>query len=331
MRSGFAKRIAVFALPLCLIAGCSAKKWPEKFEKTALYFDTVIGITFYARENGEQLMQSCMQICDSAEKTFSRTDAESELYAVNHRKTDQVEVSGDIAELVSVGLDYYEKSGGKFDITVAPLSDLWDFKSEGARVPAREKIEAARAKVDAAKVHVEGNTLIFDDPDTMIDLGALVKGYAADRIKTCLTDGGVKSGMINLGGNVLTIGEKPDGTKWRIGIQKPFAQHSELAASVEAADQSVVSSGIYERYFEQDGKIYHHILDPDSGYPVENEIDGVTIICDSSLQGDALSTTCLAVGLEQAQKILEETDGAEAVFVLENGELIFTDESLSQF
>lgn len=321
--------VPVLAAALLLV-GCGALRGPEKFEKTALYFDTVIQITFYARENGAELMERCMQICEEAQETFSRTDAGSELYAVNHRSADRVEVSEELAELVALGLEYYELSGGKFDITVAPLSDLWDFQSEDARVPDQADIAAALAKVDAGKVHVEGNTLVFDDPDTMLDLGALAKGFAADRIGECLRQGGVTSGLINLGGNVLTIGARPDGKKWRIGVQKPFAAHGETVTAVEAEDQSVVSSGVYERFFEQDGTIYHHILDPDTGYPVENEIDGVTIRCGSSLQGDALSTVCLAVGVERAREILEEVPGAEAVFVTEDGELICTDESMRQ-
>ncbi len=320
---------ALFAL-LCLLTGCGAGKEPEKFEKTALYFDTVIQLTFYAQENGNELMDACLQICEEAQKTFSRTDTKSELYAVNHRKADRVEVSDGLAQLVETGLEYYRKSGGKFDITVAPLSDLWDFKSESPHVPDAGQIEQALEKVDASAVRVEGNTLVFERRDTMIDLGALVKGYVADQIKDCLTEGGVTCGMINLGGNVLTIGSRPDGKKWRIGIQKPFAARSELAAAVEAEDQSVVSSGIYERYFEEDGKIYHHILDPDTGYPADNEIDGVTILCASSLQGDALSTACLVMGLDAAVELLRGTEDAEAVFVLESGELVYTDESMRQ-
>ncbi|MDO4343866.1 MAG: FAD:protein FMN transferase [Eubacteriales bacterium] len=313
---------------LCLLVGCGRQKEPEQFEKQALYFDTVIQIRFYADENGEELMQRCMEMCDAMEKTFSRTDSESELYAVNHRQQDTVEVSAGIAELVKVGLDYYEKSGGKFDITIAPLSDLWDFKSEDARVPEAGAIEEALQKVDAAKVHVDGNVLRFDSPDTMIDLGALVKGYAADRLKAYLTSQGVTSGLINLGGNVLAIGTKPDGSNWNIGIQKPFGDYGDSSAVVEVDDQTVVSSGIYERYFEQNGVLYHHILDPDTGYPVQSDIEGVSVISDTSLTGDALSTSCLALGFEEAKELIGKIEGAEAVFVLKDGTLAYTDETM---
>ncbi len=318
--------VPVLSAALCLFTGCRAPSGPELFEKTTFYFDTVVRISFYTDGDGEALMDHCMQMCDAFEKTFSRTDETSELYAVNHRSGSRVEVSEGIARLVSVGLAYYEKSGGKFDITVAPLSDLWDFKSEDAKAPKKEQIAEALAKVDASKVHVDGNTLVFDSPDTMLDLGALAKGYAADQIKAYLTGEGVTSGLINLGGNVLAIGSRPDGEKWRIGVQRPFAGRGETVTVLEVADQTVVSSGIYERYFEQDGHIYHHILDPENGYPTQGDLEEVTVICDSSLEGDALSTACLAVGSDAAWDLIRETQDAQAVFVFRGGEVRSTEQ-----
>ena len=278
------------------------------------FFDTVISVKITAGENAEELLGHCMDMCGEYERIFSRTSEESELYKVNHRTSNTVEVSEKLAYLISEGQKIHELSGGKFDITVAPLSDLWDFKSQDASVPDAQKIREAAAKVDASRVHLEGTTLTFDSNDTMIDLGALVKGYAADELAAYLKSEGVESGLINLGGNVLTIGSKPDGSSWKIGIQKPFAG-GELIDTVEVSDKTVVSSGVYERYFEQDGVIYHHILDPDTGYPVQDGIWGVSIICDSSLLGDELSTTCLAVGEEEAEKLIKSMDGVEAIFV----------------
>jgi thiamine biosynthesis lipoprotein len=254
---------------------------------------------------------------------------------------------------VQTGLDYYDLSGGKFDITIAPLSDLWDFKSGDAIVPEEAAIQSALRKVDASAVHVrwdsgsgkdqaeeeagdmpemetepeikpdpepeaypgeEGKAVLyFDNPDTMIDLGALVKGYAADRLSAYLKKEGVTSGLINLGGNVLAIGPKPDGSAWKIGIQKPF--DTGIVDTVEVADQSVVSSGVYERCFEKDGKLYHHILDPTTGYPAETGLWGVSIISDSSLTGDALSTTCLLLGIDEASELIRPMDGVRAIFV----------------
>ena len=147
----------------------------------------------------------------------------------------------------------------------------------------------------------------------MIDLGALVKGYAADALAAYLKENGVTSGLVNLGGNVLAIGAKPDGSPWKVGIRKPFDDG--IIDMVEVQDQSVVTSGVYERCFEKDGVLYHHILDPETGYPVMNSLWGVTIISDSSLTGDALSTVCMLIGKEAAADLIERTDGVRAVFV----------------
>ncbi len=314
---------------LLLYIVCGKRTALREFEKQAFYFDTVISLKFYAKENGDELMQHCLEMCRDMEDTFSRTKEDSELYQINHRTENEVEVSEEMAQLISLGLEYYEKSGGKFDITVAPLSELWDFKSEDAQVPPAEKIAQALAKVDASKVHVNGNILIFDRADTMIDLGALVKGYAADRLREYLQANGVESGILNLGGNVLTIGSKPDnGAAWEVGIRTPFDTAGSYIAVVEARNQAVVTSGIYERYFEQDGVLYHHILDPDTGYPIQNDIWEVSVICESSLLGDVLSTTCLALGIDDAKKLIEAMEGVEAVFVCDDLEVIYTDESM---
>ena len=311
---------ALTAAGLLLSVCMHAEAKQKDYTAANFFFDTVISLRITADENGQELLNHCMDMCRNYEHIFSRTDESSELYAVNHRNTDTVEVSDELAYLIGVGLEYYEISEKKFDITVAPLSDLWDFKSPDASIPDAEDIAKEAAKVDASKVHLDGNTLSFDSRDTMIDLGALVKGYAADEMAAYLKSEGVSSGLINLGGNVLTIGSKPDGSMWRIGIRKPFDSDA-IIDTVEVSDQTVVSSGVYERYFEQDGVIYHHILDPDTGYPIENGIWGDSIICSSSLQGDALSTTCLALGVEKASELIESLDGVEAVFINDRLEL----------
>ena len=297
-------------------------KQTETYNLNDFYFDTVVSIRFDTDQDGEALLQGCRDICTRLEQTFSRTDENSELYAVNHRESDHVEVSEPLARLTQTGLDYYEISEGRFDITVSPLSDLWDFKSETPSVPPEAEIQNALRKVDGSAVHVvseenkTGETvwyLDFDREDTMIDLGALVKGYAADVLSAYLKEEGVLSGLINLGGNVYAIGTKEGGSAWKIGIQKPF--DTDIIDAVEVQDQSVVTSGVYERCFESDGVLYHHILDPETGYPVQNNLWSVSIISDSSLTGDALSTVCMLLGQDAAMDLIRHTDGARAIFV----------------
>ena len=171
----------------------------------------------------------------------------------------------------------------------------------------------------------DGNIVTFADDDTAIDLGAIAKGYIADRIKDYLTEQGVKSAIINLGGNVVCVGEKTDGKPFKIGLQKPFADRTETVAALDINDLSVVSSGVYERHFIQDGVNYHHILDPHTGYPYENGLTQVTIISKLSVDGDGLSTSCFALGLENGMKLADSLDGVYAVFITEDGELHYSE------
>ena len=303
---------------LTSLAGCGRSAAAEETVLTeeGLYFDTAISITVAADSEaaGEEVLNGCMELCQEIENTFSRTDPDSELYRVNHREADTVQISDDLAEVIGFGLQFYEISGGKLDITVAPVLELWNFTDGEARLPDPGELQAALEKVDGSSVHLTGNTLAFDCSDTELDLGALAKGYAADRLKAYLEEEGIESALINLGGNVHTLGSRPDGSDWRVGIQRPFADRGVTDQVVEVSGKSVVSSGIYERYFELDGVIYHHVLDPDTGYPVQNDLAQVTIVCDNSMLGDALSTTCLLLGQEEAEKILETYPDVQAVF-----------------
>ena len=298
-------------------SGTDSSGTVSEYTLNDFYFDTVVSIRFDAGENGDDLTDGCRSICDEIEHIFSRTSEESELYAVNHRDSDRVEVSAPLAEVVQTGLDYYRISDGRFDITIAPVAELWDFHGDDPVLPQEEEIQNALRKVDGSSVHVEkeGDAwyLTFDHPDTMLDLGGLAKGYAADRLTEYLKSQGVTSGLVNLGGNVAAIGAKADGSPWKVGIQKPF--DTGIIDKKEVTGQSVVTSGVYERCFEKDGTLYHHILDPATGYPVSNGLWGVTIISDSSLQGDALSTVCLLIGQEEAMDLIRQTDGVQAVFV----------------
>lgn len=179
--------------------------------------------------------------------------------------------------------------------------------------------------VNYEDVTIEGNKLTFAKEGMGLDLGAIAKGYIADKMKEFLVSKGVKSATINLGGNVLCIGKKTDNTPFRIGIQKPFADRSETIAILDIEDKSVVSSGIYERYFEKDGTFYHHILNPDTGYPYDNHLVSVTIISDQSMDGDGLSTSCFALGLEKGMELINSLPDVHAVFITDDYQLHYSD------
>ena len=228
-------------------------------------------------------------------------------------------------EILRKGLEYSKESEGGFDITIEPVTSLWDFKSEKKEVPAKEAIKKALSYVDCKKISLQEGSLCFLMPGMGIDLGGIAKGFIADDLKKYLEEQGVKGGLINLGGNVLCIGEKEGGEPFYVGVQQPFAQRNQTVAVVAVQDISVVSSGIYERYFEtEDGKLYHHIINPKTGYSYENDLLGVTILSEKSADGDGLSTTCFALGREKGIAYINSLEGVYAMFITKDEKLWYS-------
>lgn len=321
IRFGRITALLVCAAILLALVGC--KKAPEPVMRSGFLLDTVVRITVYDKED-EKLLDGCFEKIAEYEKIFSRTDSESELYKINHRgASSSLEVSEPMRELTEKGLYYCGLSGGAFDIAIAPLTELWDFKSLDMSVPFESDIKSARKKCDYRSVSLSGNTINFANPDTMLDFGALAKGYIADKVKDYLLENGVKSAVINLGGNVLCVGEKPGGEAFKIGVRKPFSD--ETVRTVLARDLSIVTSGVYERYFEENGVLYHHILNPETGYPYNNGLYSVTVLSESSLDGDGFSTLLFSLGLEDGMKLVNSTDGIEAFFITEDNEVHYSD------
>ncbi|RHP76660.1 FAD:protein FMN transferase [Blautia massiliensis (ex Durand et al. 2017)] len=341
----------VLVCPMLLFTGCgnitdadTSTTGNQPISISSIKLNTAVQITIYDSQD-KALLDDCLALCDKYELIFSRTNEKSELYKLNHRKdvsdgdfstdgqttpypvsgtADTWHISEDLAALLSEGLDITKESDGAFDIAIAPLTSLWDFTAEDPRVPDDAAIQKALPLCSSDGVTIDGQDITLPSDDIQFDVGAIAKGYIADRLKDFLMKKGVKSAIINLGGNVLCIGSKPDGTPFKIGIQKPFADRNETEAVMDITGKSVVSSGIYERCFKQDGKLYHHILNPQTGYPYDNGLISVTIISDQSVDGDALSTTCFALGLEDGLKFAEKK-GVQAVFITEDYELHYTD------
>ena len=322
-------------LPAVLFfCGCS-QKTAEPISITDFKLNTVVKVTVYDSQD-TSLLDESMAICDKYEKIFSRTLTDSELYKLNHRQipvlegtTDTYPVSESLAELISKGLHYCELSNGAFDIAIEPLTSLWDFTAETPSVPDDSLIREAVSRCNYKNVSVDQQNITLHTEDTTLELGAIAKGYIADKIKEYLISQNVKSAIINLGGNVLCIGNKSNGTPFKIGIQKPFADRNETIATMDITDKSVVSSGIYERCFEENGILYHHILNPQTGYPYDNDLVAVTIITDRSADGDALSTTCFALGLEKGLAFAE-AQNVQAFFVTKDYEIYYTKDFQNQ-
>lgn len=286
----------------------------EPIAKNGFYFNTVIAIQLNDTTD-EALIDDCFALADTYEHYFSRTLEGSDIYQINHADGAPVEVHDETAELIRAGIKYGELSDGSFDITIGALTDLWDIPNNTGDIPDEAAIRKAVDTVDYTQILVEGNSVTMKDPDAKLDLGGIAKGYAADQMKKYLNAHGAHEGFINLGGNVLTLGEKSDGSPYHIGIRKPFSEECETITAVDVADQSIVTSGRYERYFEKDGHIYHHILDPFTGYPYDNDLNGVTILSDSSMEGDALSTICFALGMEKGMEFIQSMPDVDAIFI----------------
>lgn len=321
--------IALCASLSLSLTGCGtafAPKSTEPIQRTDFLLNTFVDIKIYDSDD-TSILDDAIAICKDYEAQFSRTMESSEIYKLNHRSADEqlFTLSDDTADLLEKALCYCKLSDGAFDITVEPVSSLWDFTSGEAALPDSEVIASAAEYVDYKTLILEENTLTFLSPNTTLDLGAIAKGYIADRIKDHLVESGVKSAVINLGGNVLCIGKKPDGTPFKIGLQKPFAETSETFAVMGIEDMSVVTSGVYERNFEIDGQNYHHILDPKTGYPYDNGLISVTIVSEKSVDGDGLSTTCFSLGLEDGLALAESLDGVYACFIDEDYNVYYSE------
>lgn len=312
---------AVLTASALLLTGCSGAKSSTQTDQDLTYtdmlFDTVIKIQILDPAD-ESILDGLKKLCEKYDTMFSATNTDSELYKLNHANGQPFTVSSETANLIQEGIHYSELSGGAFDLTIEPVSALWDFKADKPTVPSSDAIAQAVSHVDYTKVDIQDNTVTLEDPEAGIDLGAIAKGYIADHVKTYLKKQGIKHAIINLGGNVDVIGTKPDGSKYNIGIQKPFDESGEAITSVQLKDQTVVTSGIYERYFKKNGKLYHHILDPRTGYPCENNLYSVSIITDSSTKADALSTTCFLLGYEKGMELIQSMDGVEAIFITDD-------------
>lgn len=311
--------LALLCLTFC---GCQSSQ-SSPISKSGVYLDTVITVTLYGTEE-ESILDHCLSLCESYEALFSRTMEGSDVYRMNHAGGQLTQVSPETARLIEKAISYSNISDGAFDCTIAPLSTLWDFKNNPGQVPSQEEIEAARSLVDYRTIQVSQTTVTLKNPSAAIDLGGIAKGYIADRLKDYLTSQGITSALINLGGNVLTIGSKPDGSPWNIGIQKPFAERNASIASLKVTDQSLVTSGTYERYFTVGGTVYHHLLDPATGYPADTGLSSVTILSDDSIDGDALSTSCFVLGIDKGMELIESLPGVEALFVTSEDELLYS-------
>jgi len=318
--------LIVITLFFVMSTGCGKKKSSEPVSKTNIFMGTVCTIKIYDNPK-EEYFQDTFNLINDIESKMSINVEDSELIRVNNQAgKSKVKVSDDTFFVIQKGLEYSAISAGKFDITIGPLVDLWSIGFDNQKVPKEEEIKEKIEFIDYKDLVLDQETkeVYLNKEGMMIDLGAIAKGYTADAIKETLLKNNVKKAIINMGGNVLLVGSNIGNEDFKIGIQDPVSNKGNYVGIVSIKDKSIVTSGIYERYIEQDGKRYHHLLNPFKGYPWENDIAGVSIISDKSIDGDALSTTVFSMGVKDGFDFIENIENVEAIFITKDKEIILT-------
>lgn len=300
------------------------------YSKTMYYLGTVNEVTIYTKSSeakANEILSHCEDIVKDIDNKMNPSTISSGIYKINQNAgKEPVKVSKDTFNVIKASLHYSEVSNDSFDATIGALVQLWNIGNEKAKVPTQEEVNALLPSVDYKNIILDekNSTVMLKNPETKIDLGGIAKGYAADKVVQYLEGQKIEGAIVNLGGNIYTLGTKDGKTKFNIGIQDPTKPRGNAIGSITTTNNSVVTSGIYERYIEKDGKIYHHILSPKTGYPVENNLSSVTIISDNSMNCDALSTTAFSLGLEKGLKLIEKTPNTEAIFITKDKQIYTT-------
>ncbi|CDI49098.1 FAD:protein FMN transferase [Clostridium tetani] len=306
--------LVIFSL-IFMLVGCNKEEKVTTKENYLL--DTLIQLKVYGK-NSEKATNEAMDAISDIDDIMSPTKPTSDVTKINNSAgKDFVKINENTLEVIKTSIKYSKLSKGNFDITVGPLVKLWGIGTENARVPSKEEIDAALKLINYENVLIdeENKSVKLKSPKEAVDLGGIAKGFAGDKAREILENKGIKRAYLNLGGNIVTIGNKTDGTPWNIGIQDPLSDRGEYFGIVRVSNKSVVSSGNYERFFIKDNKRYHHILNTKTGYPSESGILSSTIISNKSIDGDALSTITFILGLEKSMEIIENIDGVDAIFV----------------
>lgn len=331
------KRLLSSLLAICLLAGLDgcAMESPQGNEsglsassRDFFAMNTYIRLEAYG-DGAEDALALAQTRVEELEGLWSVTNETSEIYAVNHSGGQPVSVSDDTAAVVSFALEMAEETGGALEPTIYPVLTAWGFTTDEHHVPSQEEIDGLLALVDYRRVSVDGNTIQLES-DMMLDLGAVGKGYASDEVEELLRAEGVTSALLDLGGNIVMIGSRPDGSGWRLGLQNPFGD--DTIGVLTAADCAVVTSGNYENFFTaEDGTIYGHIIDSATGYPVNNDLAAVTIVAQEGKLCDALSTSLFVMGVDGAMEYWKEHPGFEMILITQEQEILITEGLEEQF
>ncbi len=294
------KLFVVIALIILTLTSCyntkSKKESNKSWTISEFMLDTIVSITLY--EDNPVLIQNAFKKADEKNNTLSYRIKDSDIWNINTSDTnEEIEVNNYTIDIIDTVNYLSVATSGSYDITITPVSDIWGIGTSNAKVPTDEEIKDALQYVDYNNIltNKENSTVKILSNGTMLDLGSVAKGYITEEVKKYLITNDIKSGIINFGGNVSLIGKKPDGNNYVVGIRNPFKSKEDYYATLSLSDTNVVSTGTYERNFEQDNITYHHLLDTNTGYPIDTNIVSVTVVYDNSMIADALSTALITL------------------------------------
>ena len=296
----------------------------EEASKDIFAMDTYMTVTAYGAKAQEAVDEAEAEI-QRLDELLSTGNEESEIAQLNQNKS--ATLSEDAGYLVERALELNKETDGAFDIAIYPVMEAWGFPTQNYQVPTADTLESLLKLADASQIIYDENSrkISFDREGMKIDLGGIAKGYTSSRIMDIYKENNISSGLVNLGGNVQALGTKPDGSKWRVAVQSPDDTEDYLGIlSVE--DKAVITSGGYERYFEQDGKTYHHIINPKTGYPAENGLTSVTVVSEDGTLADGLSTSLFIMGKEEAIEFWKaHSEEFDIIMLTDEGKLYVTE------
>ena len=299
--------------------GCVKEDINQPISQTEIFMGTPISITLYDGGN-QKILDKVFEKIVEIEDLVSINKENTEITKLNESAgVEKVKLSNLSYDILKKGIEYSKLSNGSCDITIGPLVKLWSIGLEGAKVPSKDEINDSTKEAFLTKEGME------------VDLGSIAKGYAADEVVKILKQEGIRSAIIDLGGNIYALGSKNSDNNWKVGIQDSFSDRGKVIGAVEVFDKTVVTSGIYERFIEEDGVRYHHILNPKTGYPYETDIAGVSIIADNSIDADALSTLTFTKGVKEGLKFVENLDNVDAIFITNDKKIYLTENIKDNF
>ncbi len=324
--------ILAFVVVVLLIVVFMARRagGPGRYDDHRLMMGTVVGVTVFAPGEGEanEAMEAAFDEVRRVEELASRYIETSLISRWNARTASADTIDPEIAAVVARALVVAELSKGAFDPTIAPVVDLWDFEA-GARVPDEDEVRGALVDVDYAFVDVRANEGVVAAPiDTELDLDGIIKGYAVDRAVEVLREADIEAAIVDAGGDVGFLGASPTGPAWRVGVKHP--RRDGLIGVLAVEGGSVATSGDYQRFIEVDGVRYHHLIDPETGYPARS-LSSATVWTRSALDADALATAVFVMGPEDGIALAERLDEVEALVVTADGEVLGTEGALERF